>query len=193
VQPRPPIETPRAAQDARRGPRAAQDRQHRSQDRPQTGNIGPKSGPGPHTEAPRATQDYPHRPVNFTIDHPSKMSKKRSKKKHAARQLHDRPSIENIEEEKLHRQNMLSVNFRSDRRAICPLTMSLYSDRSTLVIYIYIYINISLDLSLYSDNLSGQCRWAIGPHVDGQHLFYYLFRLAVGRQVHTPMGDQGLC
>ena len=36
---------------------------------------------------------------------------------------------------------MLSVNFRSDRRAICPLTLSLYSDRSTLVcIYIYIYI-----------------------------------------------------
>ena len=78
------------------------------------------------------------------------MSKKKSKKKHAARQLHDRPSIENIEE-KIHRQNMLSVNFRSDRRAICPLTMSLYSDRSTLVyIYIYIYIyNIYICVCVY--------------------------------------------
>ena len=33
---------------------------------------------------------------------------------------------------------MLSVNCRTDRRAICSLTLSLYSDKSTLV-YIYIY------------------------------------------------------
>ena len=47
-----------------------------------------------------------------------------TKKKHAYRQLHDRPSLEHIAE-KIHRQNMLPVNFRSDRRAICPLTLSL--------------------------------------------------------------------
>ena len=43
---------------------------------------------------------------------------------------------------------MLPVNFRTDRRATCPLSISLSSDRPTLVcvcvqyIYIYIYIYI---------------------------------------------------
>ena len=50
-------------------------------------------------------------------------------------------SIESIEEEKTHKQNMLPVNFRRDRRAICPLTRSLASDRPTLVCtQYYIYI-----------------------------------------------------
>ena len=139
----------------------SQDRLRRPQEWPRTASRGSraaqhhqqnhKGGPRPPTQAPRAAQDRTQRPQErpkTTHTGPStsrstihrKCRRKISKKKHAARQLHDRPSIENIKE-KRHRQNMLSVNFRSDRRAICPLTMSLYSDRPTLVsIYIYIYI-----------------------------------------------------
>ena len=51
-------------------PKAAQDRQHRSQERPR-----------PPTEAPRTGQDHLQRPVNFTTDLQSKMSKKQIKEK----------------------------------------------------------------------------------------------------------------
>ena len=42
---------------------------------------------------------------------------------------------------------------------------------------IYIYIYTSEVLSLYSDSVSGQCRSAIGPKVDGQHVLsmYFVF------------------
>ena len=51
--PRPPTEAPRQHGPPTEAPRAAQDRQHPSQERPKTANISPKSGPGPPTEAPR--------------------------------------------------------------------------------------------------------------------------------------------
>ena len=64
--PRPTTLAPRQAKTANLGPdplprppaqalRAAQDRQHRPQERPKTASIGPKSGPRPPTEATRTT------------------------------------------------------------------------------------------------------------------------------------------
>ena len=95
-------------------PRPPPDHQHRLQERPRTAHRGLKSDLRPSTQA-RQLHDRP------SIE---KCVRKASKKKHAARQLNDRPSIENIEEN-IHRHNMLPVNFSSDPRAICPLTISL--------------------------------------------------------------------
>ena len=126
------------------GPKAAEDRQHRLQERPKTANIRPKSGPGPPTYAPRATQDRAQRPQERlktahkgpgAAQDRQHRSQERPKTANIgpqsgpgphteARQLHNRPSIENIEE-KVHRQKMLPVNFRTDRRATCPLSISL--------------------------------------------------------------------
>jgi hypothetical protein len=129
--PGPSTEAPRAAQDPSQrhqelprtahrgpksgtgpptyGPRAAQDRIQRPH---KTANIGPKSGPGPPTWAPRAAQGLSQRPSGSPRP-PTE-----------ARQLHDRSSIDNIEEE-IQRQNMPTVNFRPDCIAICSLTISL--------------------------------------------------------------------
>ena len=97
--PRPPTQAPRAAQD----------RQHRPQQCPKTANIGPKSGPRPPTWAPRAAQDRQQRPqerpkTTHTGTSTSRSTVNRTcrrqitKTVHAAHQLLDRPSIDNIEE-----------------------------------------------------------------------------------------------
>ena len=83
------------------GPLFAQDRQHRAQDRPKTANIGPKSGPRPPTWGPRAAQDRPlrHREQPKTAYRGPSAS---------------RPTINRKYRRKIHRQNMLPVNFVHD-------------------------------------------------------------------------------
>ena len=130
-----PKSRPSAAKTAYRGPKSGPGPHVEAQEQLKIANLGRETAPRPPTQAPKAAQDRTQRPqerpkTNHTGPSTSrstshrKRRRKISKKKHAARQLYDRPSIENIEE-KTHRQNMLPVNFRSDSRTICPLTISL--------------------------------------------------------------------
>ena len=89
--------------------------------------LGPQDRPRLPGEATRAARHRPPRPreraeTTYTGQSTSQRTfnrkrQRKKKEKHAVRQLHDRPSIDNIEEE-IHRQNMLPVNFRPDRRVI---------------------------------------------------------------------------
>ena len=100
--PRPPTEALRVAQD----------HPERPQERPKTGNLGTRAAQD-RTQAQRAAQDSEQRPQ----DSPRPPAE-------VPRAVPDGPPSENIED-KIHRQNMLTVNCRSDRRATCPLTISL--------------------------------------------------------------------
>ena len=82
-----------AAKTAYRGPKSGPGPPAEAQERPKITNHAPKNGPGPHAEAPRVLR-------------PSTQ----------ARQLHDRPWVENVKDQ-VQRQYMLPVNFTTDQRS----------------------------------------------------------------------------
>ena len=109
---------PRPPTEARR---AAQDRPQRPRERPKTAHRGPESGPDrPQRPRERAKTTY-RSPLTSHPTFNRKRRRKNTKKKHAARQLHDRPSIENIEKQ-MHRQNMLPVNIEDDNQTTVSLS-----------------------------------------------------------------------
>jgi len=91
---RPPQERSKIAKDR---PKNAQDRLQRPPKRPKTANKGPKSGPRLPTLAPEAAQDRQYY-ISSTAETTHRGPENRSRPHTDASQFHNRPLIENAEE-----------------------------------------------------------------------------------------------